>query len=401
MDRNLRALQRRAGHDADPVGLAASYLRQGRADAALGALGEPPPPHAAEVLDQAWGELLPKLAKVATHSIDGRVRLAGVAAGHLLLARDDVAAHRLIAHWTLPASGDAKPRALSGMFPPTACTPRGLLVTTPQGPAWAAPPDWAPGEALDAPAPFDRPFVFPHVDPSGERAHWLRGLWTLPDLTPIPLPAEAEAARRARDELHAVWATDRVAWVVGENVLSQPLAGGPVARWKPHDQWRRQHPAQAAAAGRDALDLHVLADGRLCTTSPLAVHDPVADQTWFPNRGDGARFTGEPRLSHDAEALLVFRGGQPCRVPLTGTLPPRPTPTVAAGLWHPQAACALVRPTPVHALELRDTHRRVLFRFPHGLRPVCWCPDGRGVILQRELGAGAGPLEVWRLPETT
>jgi hypothetical protein len=393
MDRSLRALQRRDPSHTDRVALAAGYLRRGAADAALQTLGPEPPPvaEAERVHTQAWSQVLGGLQRLASHRVVGRRSLLGVAAGHLVLQAQGPGGRW--AWWPLDPSGRNTPVAVQGPFTPLLCAPQGLLMAVHAAPlpAWFRPPAWEIESLVDGSVDANG---LGEVSPDGAQAAWPQGVFALPGLERLAPPPDGA------DGWRVAWASDLAVWTAGPRVHTQPLGGGAVARWEPAAEWRRRHPAQAASApAPEALELTILRDGRVSTTAPLAVHDPRTGQTWFPNRGDGSGLSGPARLSLDGQALLLFRGARPCRLPLSGALPPLPRPPGASGLWHPVAACALVREAPQGPARLLDVHGRQLFRFPHGLRPVCWTPDGRGVVLQRELGASAGPLELWRVPE--
>jgi len=404
-DRPLRTLERAlaAGEEGSRVSLAAAYLRQGQPGAAVEVLDEAPalPTDATALYEAAWRQRLGRLEPAAAFpEARDYARLVGFAG-----AGDRYAVLRATRPRVVDlAEGRPVDGALTPGATPLAARPDGLLCHRPGRLVWVRPDGWREEPALAS-------FVVP-PRPWGadtEVALAPAGDVLLVGGTAISLAGGALLERASLPGGAPVavdWGARRLAWWADGKLVTDGLEGPSAPRrLDPFGAYRRLHPARAARRGagpsRPAV-FGLLADGRVLVGPPLALVDLDSGRSTFPPAGDGGDLVGPARLARDREAVLVFRGGLPARIPLSAEPSPwaaDPAPVVAAGAareWHPRAAVAAVGAGPRGVPEVIATTGEAVRALPRDAWPLGWTPDGLGLLLVRGVGVDSGVLELWR-----
>ncbi|MBL4845842.1 MAG: hypothetical protein JKY65_09970 [Planctomycetes bacterium] len=151
---------------------------------------------------------------------------------------------------------------------------------------------------------------------------------------------------------------------------------------------RRGHPTPLAVCGRFLL----AREG-----AGALLYDPTCDERL--ELRELPRGTHGPwRLSRDRQALLGFRLGVPSAFAIedaanqTLTLPGGQSLRRAA--WHPSVDVVALGHRPAGA-ELRSLEGDVWLHLPRDAQPLGWGPQGRSLVVVRELGSLGGLLELW------
>ena len=187
-----------------------------------------------------------------------------------------------------------------------------------------------------------------------------------------------------------------VNWSAGWIAWSErgPLSWAELAQDAPPQPWPT---APGAPQPLAALDRFLLArDGQR-----LLLLDPRSGARHFLESqlpGARGRAHGPWRLSSDERHLLGYRLGLPLAIPLGGGLPRELSlpfgPALSRAAWHPQAdlvACGRRG----EGAELRALEGEVWLRLPRDAQALGWSPDGRSLVVLRQLGSMGGLLELW------
>ncbi len=182
--------------------------------------------------------------------------------------------------------------------------------------------------------------------------------------------------------------------------------------WRDEQQPLRWAPL-AAGAGEDFVPGQAATiSGRRSHLTPVATLDryllareSAGGVLVDPERGERHELRELPgsahgpwRLSRDRSTLLGFRVGVPTAFPLAGgparqlALPGGPGLSRAA--WHPSLdLVALGRRG--QGGELRSLSGEVWLHLPRDAHPLGWDPQGRSLVVVRQLGSVGGLLERW------
>lgn len=393
-DSSLRDLERAVatGDSAAKAALAAAYLRAGQPLRALRAL-EGLPVGALEA--EAW-----------TGTLSG-LRLSAKANGARQLLE--------FTGWFGPPGNPARYAALVGhqgllvfdrrlgeLLPPSQA-PRQLL---PAGTARDAVYCWrnavlvrlgaGPDGLAAQPLPVPRGAFLLDVSPGGERLALLRDLAGDRIRCDVYTPHDGALGRTVTgDRVCFDWERDRMAWTSGGALRFASISATEPAR----------------TISLEASDLSVshgpmefLRDGRLLLGEPSSTLD--LDRLGPPRILTRQPISAPLRLSADGEALLCRAAGRPARLPLRGSGRPQrqgePGPEGTLR-WHPHADvaahCAVGGQTELLSFPPGRARPRRLLRFPMGLSPLDWTPDGQGLLMARRHSDDASRVEYWSCGE--
>jgi hypothetical protein len=398
-DRAVRDLER-AVHGGDAAALpalVAAYLRSGASAAAIAALGDRRdlPPDLLALAAAGWraalGALEPRFRLRAVRAYDRLLGWTGPDHAALALTGPDPE-HARLCFFDRRTHVFVEAAQRFAWFGPA--TRRGLLAGmrrpgTPVRPHLV----WLEGgalrlEALATPTSYDEALA---AEPGCESVVWGAGLgrgaawgqdrpiWWLDAqgtrLSPEWLEASAVAIDATRRRL-----------VVG--------SGDEVCALEPG----RDEPIRRVALRRGAADFTLLPDGRVVVPAPLRLVD--LDAGSVTPLGRPGEFTVAPfALSRDARAVLAAGRREPVRLECAGGLGANTRHVLFTDShWHPHADAIVAlmggaSPTALWAFG-EDGRPERLLTLPPDARPLGWSPDGRTLLVVRQVGAG-GLLESW------
>ncbi len=393
-DSSLRDLERAvaAGDSGAKTTLAAAYLRAGQPGRALRALEG----LAAEGLEaEAWTAAL------------GSLQVTGKASGARQLLE--------FMGWFGPPASPARFAALighqgllvfdrrSGELLPPAEAPRQLL---PAGTSEDAVYCWrnavlvrlsaGPDGLRAQPLPVPRGAFVLDVAPKGDRLALLRDL----------------AGGRVRCDLYGAldgilgrtvtgdrvcfdWERDRMAWSSAGALRFASISA--------------TEPARTISLERSGISLSqgpmaFLRDGRLLLGEPSSILD--LDRVGPPRVVTQQRVSSPLRLSANAEDLLCVADGRLASLPLRGSGGPARRVAGTSDVkvrWHPRAdvaaRCLSGEQTELLSFSSGRIRPRCVLRFPIGLSPLGWTPDGLGLLMARRLSDDASRIEFWSCGE--
>jgi hypothetical protein len=293
-------------------------------------------------------------------------------------------------------------RTLGALLPPAQAPPQLLPAATAKDAVYC----WrnavlvrlcaGPSGLAAQPLPVPRGAFLLDVGPGGERLALLRDLAGGRIRCDVYAPETGALGRTVTgDRVCFDWERDRMAWSSGGLLRFASI--------------RATEPARTISLGASGIGLTrgpmaFLRDGRLLLGEPSSILD--LDRIDPPRIVTRQQISSPLRLSADGEALLCLAGGRPARLPLCGSAGPQrpldPGPEVSLR-WHPRAdiAAHCVRGEQTELLSFppgRARPRRLL-RFPIGLLPLGWTPDGRGLLMARRLSEDASRVEYWSCGE--
>lgn len=177
--------------------------------------------------------------------------------------------------------------------------------------------------------------------------------------------------------------------------------------------WRDEHqPLRWAPLGEEGAAEGATVSGRRGHLTPMAAvgdyllaRESAGGLLVDPLRGERRELRELPgsahgpwRLSRDGATLLGFRVGVPTAFPLA-TGPVRQLalpggPGLSRAAWHPELdLVALGRRG--QGGELRSLSGEVWLHLPRDAHPLGWDPQGRSLVVVRQLGSVGGLLERW------